>query len=112
MSHVPEVDVEKASAEFADGAFLLDVREDNEVAAGRAPGSTHVPLARLADGLEALPKDRRVLVICRSGARSARAAAFLNQRGYDAVNVAGGMQAWHRAGYAVEAAGGAPGAVI
>lgn len=94
------------------GAFLLDVREDNEVAAGRAPGSVQVPLGTLPDNLDSLPHDRRIVCICRSGARSGRAAQFLSQRGFDAVNMAGGMQAWAAAGLDVETPEGAAGRVI
>lgn len=112
MTEVPEVDIEEAVAEMATGAFLLDVREDREVAAGRAPGSVHIALGALADGLDDVPQDRRVLVICRTGARSGRATEFLNRHGFDAVNVAGGMRAWDQAGEAIEDSGGAPGAVI
>lgn len=92
--------------------FLLDVREDDEFAAGRAPGSVQIALGLLPDSIDSLPRDRRIVCICRSGARSGRAADFLTQRGFDAVNMAGGMQAWAAAGLGVEGADGAPGRVI
>lgn len=106
----PQEAVGLASGDGA--AFLLDVREDTEVAAGRAPGSVQVRLAALADHVDDLPADRRIVCICRSGARSARAAQYLIQRGYDAVNLAGGMKAWAAAGLEVETPGGGPGRVV
>lgn len=81
-----------------DTTFLLDVREDDEWAAGHAPGATHVPLGRLAAHVDQLPRDRRIVCICRSGGRSGRATEALAQAGFDAVNMTGGMQAWAAAG--------------
>jgi rhodanese-related sulfurtransferase len=77
-----------------DDAWLLDVREDDEWAAGHAPGATHIPLGRLGARTAELPRDERIYVICRSGMRSARAAQALNAAGWQALNVAGGMQHW------------------
>ncbi|WP_028661498.1 rhodanese-like domain-containing protein [Saccharomonospora saliphila] len=85
-----------------DGLVLLDVRESDEWAAGHAPEAIHVPLSELPSRtaeLAELPDDRPVHVICRSGGRSARAAAWLNAAGVvDAVNVEGGMHAWRSRG--------------
>lgn len=80
------------------GAFLLDVREDDEWRAGRAPDAVHVPLQTLPGRLQEIPTDRPVAVICRSGHRSAQATGWLRGQGYAATNVAGGMQAWAAAG--------------
>ena len=79
-------------------AVLLDVREDDEWAAGRAPGAVHVPMTQLAERLEEIPEGDPVYVICRSGGRSARVTAYLNSQGWDSVNVAGGMGGWAAAG--------------
>ena len=80
------------------GAWLLDVREPEEWTAGHAPGATHIPLGQLnARGAE-IPRDETIYVICRSGVRSARAAQALTGAGWQAVNVAGGMQDWEIAG--------------
>lgn len=82
--------------------MLLDVREPEEWAAGHAPEAVHVPLAELPSRtgeLADLPDDRPVHVICRSGGRSSRAAAWLNAAGVvEAVNVEGGMKAWQAQG--------------
>jgi len=76
-------------------ALLVDVREDDEWATGNAPAALHVPLGDLPQ--THLPAGRRVLAICRSGNRSATAAAVLLARGVDARNVGGGMRAWQSA---------------
>ena len=86
------------AASVPDGAPLLDVREEDEWAAGHAPGATHIPLGQLGARVTEVPRDETVYVICRSGARSARAAAALAGAGFQAVNVAGGMQDWAAVG--------------
>lgn len=83
----------------ADSHALVDVREPHEWAAGHAPGAVHVPLAELHP--DRLPAAERLLCICRSGARSSRAVVALRSAGYDAVNVDGGMNAWHARGLPV-----------
>ena len=89
---------ECAAASVPDGAWLLDVREDDEWAAGYAPGARHIPLGELGVRSGEIPQDRTVYVICRSGSRSARAAQALAAAGWEAINVAGGMQHWAAAG--------------
>ncbi|HSM59464.1 MAG TPA: molybdopterin-synthase adenylyltransferase MoeB [Longimicrobiales bacterium] len=77
--------------------FLLDVREPWEWAVGNlsAHGAHHIPLAELPERLSEVPLDRPVLVYCRSGVRSDRAARSLKEAGYaDVANLAGGIQAW------------------
>lgn len=99
-AEVPEVEVAKAARLTGSGlAVLVDVREDDEWAAGHAPAALHVPLGSLP--ATRLPTGRPVLAICRSGNRSATAAALLLACGVDARNVAGGMRAWQAAGLPV-----------
>lgn len=105
-----ELDPAAAHDAFREGAFLLDVREVDEWQAGHDPGAVHVPMGTVVDGHDAIPRDRTVLVICRSGARSAAVTDQLTGWGYDAVNVAGGMQAWAIDHPPVDASG-APGYV-
>ena len=108
---VHDIDVLEAVTRAADGsALLLDVREDDEWAAGHAQQSVHVALSRLHP--DAVPTDRPVLVVCRSGNRSRTAAAALLSVGYDAVNVAGGLRAWSAAGLPLVRADGTPGEVL
>jgi len=88
------VDVEEALTALEEGAFLLDVREDDEWAAGRAPDAVHIVLGELPDRFDEIPRDRAILCVCRVGGRSGRAASFLAEAGYIALNLDGGMQAW------------------
>ena len=74
-----------------DGGFLLDVREKVEIAVEQVPGAVNIPLGELRSRLEELPRDREILVICRSGQRAYYAARILMQRGLDARVVSGGM---------------------
>ncbi len=90
-----------------EGAWLLDVREDDEWAAGYAPGARHIPLGELGARSGEVPQDEAVYVICRSGGRSARAAEALAAAGWQAINVAGGMQDWAAAGRAMATDSGA-----
>lgn len=83
-----------AQALIRDGALLLDVRQDSEFELGHAASALHIPLAELPDHLDELEKSRRILCVCRSGGRSARAGEFLLEQGFDALNVEGGMLAW------------------
>lgn len=94
------------------GAILLDVREDAEWRAGHAPNARHIPLSRLPARLRDVPVGQTVITVCRSGHRSARAAAILTRDGRNVVNLAGGMHAWARSGLPVVASGGRPGRVV
>lgn len=94
---IPEVDPAGAQQLVAEGAVLLDVREDDEWAAGHAPAATHLRLG-LLNAERPTNDGRRLVAVCRSGARSAKATEALRMWGYDAVNLAGGMQAWAAAG--------------
>ncbi|MEU0131334.1 rhodanese-like domain-containing protein [Streptomyces sp. NPDC006289] len=94
----------QARQRTADGdAVLLDVREQVEWKAGHAPGAVHVPLSLLVTGmaLPAAAEGRPLVVICRSGHRSQRAARLLTERRVEAVDVKGGMNAWASAGLQV-----------
>lgn len=105
---VPATTPAEAHDRAADHA-LVDVRESHEWSAGHAPGAVHVPLGELRP--DRLPAAERLLCICRSGARSSRAVAALRNAGYDAVNVDGGMNAWHAHGLPVVRDDGHPGTV-
>lgn len=105
---VPSVTVPELPAELPEGVTLLDVREPDEWAAGRAPEAVHIPIGELAGRLDDLPADDELYVICRSGGRSARVAAYLNANGWNATNVDGGMQSWESAGRAMACDAGDP----
>lgn len=83
-------------------ARIIDVREPNERDAGYIEGSENVPLGKLADVALRWDKHARLLLVCRSGTRSALAAKQLVAVGFDNVlNLAGGMQAYVAAGLPV-----------
>ncbi len=94
---------------MAAGGLVLDVREPGEVRVERLPGATNAPLSSLEAHLGALARERPVYLVCRSGVRAGQAAARLGATGFRDVRiVAGGPDAWIRAGHAVErTAGGA-----
>lgn len=90
--------------------LLLDVRERHEFAAVRAPGALLYPTSSFLLRFEELPRDRPIHVICHTGNRSAAVTAFLLRNGWtDVSNVAGGMDAWERAGLQVRRGPLAPG---
>ncbi len=98
-----EVDVGGARDLLASSTVrVLDVRRADEFAQGHIPGAAHIAYPRLPEHLKDLPCSERLLVNCRSGARSARACAYLQRQGYDATNLAGGFLAWEEAGAPVE----------
>ena len=100
---VAEVSVQQAHSMSQQGALLLDVREQTEYAALHAPQATLIPLGEVATRLQeiAIYKDKPVVVVCRSGRRSAKAVAILKEAGFTQVsNVQGGMIAWEQAGLA------------
>lgn len=109
---VPEVDPVEAERRAREGAVLLDVREDDEWAAGRAPGAVHIPLGEVGDRQAELPRDTPIIAICRAGGRSEKATVALRQAGYDATNMAGGMRSWAAAGLPVVNDTGGRGQVI
>jgi len=78
---------------------IIDVREINEINAGTIPDALAMPLASLPLRLSELDKDKTLVFICRSGARSAQACAFVQNNGFENVhNLRGGMFAWANAG--------------
>ena len=105
----PEIDVEALAGLLTVGAVpLLDVRMPDEYEEAHVPGAVLVPLPELADRLGDVPEGEVVYVICRSGARSAKAVEILVASGVDAANVAGGTMDWVDSGRDV-ATGSEPG---
>lgn len=93
-AEVPTVTVQEADSLVRSGAFLLDVREPEEWAAGHAPAAHPVPMRQVHGRLDQIPQTGKTVVVCRSGGRSAAIARLLMVHGRDACNVAGGMLAW------------------
>lgn len=77
-----------------EGITILDVREVDEFQAGHIQDAVNVPLSTLEEQYNKLESDKRYYVICQGGKRSERACQFLETKGYDVVNVEGGMNQW------------------
>jgi rhodanese-related sulfurtransferase len=106
---VPTVD----TAQVADDAYLLDVREPDEWTAGHPPGAHHLPMMEIPARAAEIPDDRDVVVVCRVGSRSAQVVAYLRQRGFGNVyNLDGGLFAWAAAGRSIVGDDGGAGEVI
>jgi rhodanese-related sulfurtransferase len=101
---VPETDPTGASGLMAAGALMVDIREADEWEEVRIPGAEFRPLSEINDWFEELPRDRTVILQCRSGNRSAMAvAALMREAGMDNIlNLAGGIIAWHQAGLPID----------
>ena len=98
MFAVPSVTVDQLPDPLPDELTVLDVREPIEWQHGHVAGSLHVPMSEFADRLGEVPVDRRLLVVCKVGGRSARVVQYLQQQGLDAFNLDGGLLEWHAAG--------------
>lgn len=75
---------------------LLDVRESWELGVASVPGVIHIPMGEIAERLDELDSSKETVVLCRSGRRSLEVAKYLEQKGFHAVNLAGGILAWSR----------------
>jgi rhodanese-related sulfurtransferase len=73
---------------------IIDVREVDEVAAGKIPGAINIPLGLLEFRMNELDKNKEYILVCRSGGRSGRAAQLLESHGYNVINMTGGMLEW------------------
>ncbi|GAA0451645.1 sulfurtransferase [Paractinoplanes deccanensis] len=101
------------AAEVEDGAYLLDVREPDEWAAGHAPGAHHVPMMEIPARVADVPTDVEVVVVCRSGGRSGQVVSYLMGNGWDNVrNLDGGMKSWEASGRQVVSENGEPARVL
>lgn len=73
-------------------AFIIDVREDEELfETGTIKGAVHIPMMTVPNNLNKIPRDREIYILCRSGRRSYEVASYLNELGYDAINLDGGI---------------------
>ncbi len=88
------IDGATARSLVAQGALLVDVRTPGEYAGGHVPGAQNVPVETLPAGAVTLPKDKVIVVYCRSGARSARAAGLLRAEGFATVHDLGSIASW------------------
>lgn len=107
-------DIDPAAARLLidGGAFLLDVREDDEWEAGHAPEAVHVAMGLVPERIDEIPDDRTVVCVCRVGGRSGAVAGALAGQGYDVRNLDGGMLAWEAAGLPVVTESGDVGRIV
>jgi hydroxyacylglutathione hydrolase len=103
LATLTDVSIDEARSILGDKrAAVLDVRRATEFAEGRIVHAINIAHTRLASRLDEVPGDRTVIVHCRSGGRSGRACSFLQRRGFEVMNLKGGMLAWEAAGAPVE----------
>jgi rhodanese-related sulfurtransferase len=95
---IPEIDVQELARRRQEGAVIVDVRQPDEYADAHVPGARLIPLGELGGRLGEVPADRDVLVICRTGGRSRKAAELMAASGRRALNGAGGTLAWIESG--------------
>lgn len=87
MKEINVNDIDKIS-----DAFIIDVREDEEVfETGTIKGAVHLPMMTVPNNLNKIPKGREIYILCRSGRRSYEVASYLNELGYNAINLKGGI---------------------
>ena len=77
---------------MGDGAFLLDVRMPAEVEKGKVDGANNIPVDKIRERLEEIPRDQKILAFCQVGLRSYIAVRILCQLGYNAINIDGGYR--------------------
>lgn len=102
MSSFKEVDPTYVAQAASNGAHLIDVRTEAEVAQGMIDGAVHIPLHLLPLRAADIPQDKPVVIYCRTGARSSQACAFMAAQGFDNMhNLSGGLQSWARSGHSL-----------
>jgi rhodanese-related sulfurtransferase len=98
-----EIGVSEAFSKYQNGTFVLDVRTQAEWDEFHAPNSTLIPLDQLPSRLNELPRDREIVVVCRSGNRSQQGRDILLNAGFEQVtSMRGGLNEWRASGYPVE----------
>ncbi|MBK7316474.1 MAG: rhodanese-like domain-containing protein [Anaerolineales bacterium] len=99
-----EVNTDQAYQMYQSGVFVVDVRTQEEWDEYHAPNTTLIPLDQLQNRLAEIPKDREILVVCRSGNRSQQGRDILLAAGYNATSMTGGLKEWYAKGYPIEGA--------
>ncbi len=107
MFGIQEVDATQLAGMMENGTEsfrLIDVRSANEMAQGMLPGAEAMPMHLVPLRIDELRDAEKIVVYCRTGARSAQVCAFLQQQGVDhAINLRGGIVDWYRQGFPIEA---------
>jgi rhodanese-related sulfurtransferase len=99
-----EVSTDEAYQMYQSGAFVVDVRTQEEWNEYHVPNTTLIPLDQLPGRLNEIPKDRKIVVVCRSGNRSQQGRDILLTAGYNVTSMAGGLKEWYAKGYSIEGA--------
>ncbi|MCF6379413.1 rhodanese-like domain-containing protein [Nocardioides KLBMP 9356] len=97
-----EVGLDDFAAAHSQGAYVVDVREADEVAGGRVPGAVHIPMNEIPARMAELPQDQAFFVVCAVGGRSRQVVDHLRAQGLDALNVAGGTNGWAQRGWPLD----------
>lgn len=97
------ITVNEAYNLYQNGAFVLDVRTLEEWNEFHAPNTTLIPLDQLASRLNEVPRDRQIVVVCRSGNRSQQGRDILLNAGFTQVtSMSGGLNEWRASGFPIE----------
>lgn len=96
MEHIEIITPDELAEKLAPGEKLelVDVRENEEVEHGMIPGAKHIRMMTIPDNLDYFDKEKEYIFICRSGSRSANVCYYLQEQGYKARNMVGGMMNW------------------
>ncbi|MHA0858060.1 rhodanese-like domain-containing protein [Paenibacillus sp. CMAA1364] len=91
-----EITTEELATRLTNGESLMiiDVREPQEWLQAHVEGATHIPLGQLLERLDEFDTTKEMFVMCASGGRSGLACELLNERGFNAINISGGLSAW------------------
>lgn len=98
MKSIPQIEPSELKSRLQSGeaVYMIDVREDEEVAQGIIAGAKHIPMGEIPSRMDEIPRGNEVVFICRSGNRSQQVCQFLKQQGFDnMINMSGGMLQWH-----------------
>lgn len=93
IKEVTPIEVEMAAGQS--DTVIIDVREDEEVAAGMIEGALHIPLQQIPEAISSLDQSKEYILVCRSGRRSLNAARYMEEEGFNVANMVGGMLDWH-----------------
>lgn len=95
--YIQELSTDEIKELIEDGApvTIIDVRETEELETGTIPEAIHIPIGEIPFHIDVLPTEALYIIICRSGNRSGRVTAYLMNKGFQAINMAGGMLEWH-----------------
>jgi rhodanese-related sulfurtransferase len=99
-----DISVDQAYQMYQGGTFVVDVRTQEEWDEYHVPNTTLIPLDQLPNRLGELPKDKEIVVVCRSGNRSQEGRDILLSAGYNATSMTGGLKEWYAKGYTIEGA--------